>query len=179
MSLPECSDGIEEGTEYILAFIYSLDPFISFFYYMLICLLYVLSLYYSSLSTSILSPMMHKTLLTPPYGEQMATFSQKSVMGTIFETTERLEQLKPVIHYIMYAKTIWNQLYGLEACRAWSIWGCLVLLPCLGTDHDPLKLIITSRIALQEISLFIALSPWRNSRNHSRHPLLQDTCFEK
>lgn len=73
---------------------------------MLICLLYVLSLYYSSLSTSILSPMMHKALLTPPYGEQMATFSQKSVMGTIFETTERLELLKPVIHYIMYAKTI-------------------------------------------------------------------------
>lgn len=45
-------------------------------------------------------------LLTPPYGEQMAAFSQKSIMGTIFETTERLEKLKPVLHYILYAKTI-------------------------------------------------------------------------
>lgn len=35
--------------------------------------------------------MMPTALPTPPYGEQMATFSQKSVMGTIFETTERLE----------------------------------------------------------------------------------------
>ncbi|KAJ5696588.1 hypothetical protein N7536_007000 [Penicillium majusculum] len=40
--------------------------------------------------------MMHKALLTPPYGEQMATFSQKSVMGTIFETTERYTDWKPV-----------------------------------------------------------------------------------
>lgn len=34
-------------------------------------------------------------------------------------------------------------------------------------------------IALQEISLLIGLSLWRNSRNLSRHRLLQDTCFEK
>lgn len=33
-------------------------------------------------------------LPTPPYGERMATFSQKSVMGTLFETTERLEKTK-------------------------------------------------------------------------------------
>lgn len=102
MSLPEGSDGIEVGIYWHLYILW--DSFISFFIYMLICL-YVLYLYYSSLSTSI-SPMMHKALLTPPYGEQMATFSQKSVMGTIFETTERLEQLKLVIHYIVYAKTI-------------------------------------------------------------------------
>lgn len=52
--------------------------------------------------------MMPKALLTPPYGDQMATFSQKSVMGTIFETTERLEQPKSVMHYIVCAKTIWK-----------------------------------------------------------------------
>jgi hypothetical protein len=33
--------------------------------------------------------MMHNALLTP-HGEEMAQFSQKSVMGTIFETTQRL-----------------------------------------------------------------------------------------
>ncbi|KAJ5572019.1 hypothetical protein N7535_005679, partial [Penicillium sp. DV-2018c] len=36
--------------------------------------------------------MAHSGLPTPPYGEQLAGFSQKSVMGTIFETTERLER---------------------------------------------------------------------------------------
>lgn len=40
--------------------------------------------------------MMPKALLTPPYGEQMATFSQKSIMGTIFETTERYTEWKPL-----------------------------------------------------------------------------------
>ncbi|KAJ9489498.1 hypothetical protein VN97_g3785 [Penicillium thymicola] len=40
--------------------------------------------------------MMPKALLTPPYGDQMATFSQKSVMGTIFETTERYTEWKPI-----------------------------------------------------------------------------------
>ncbi|CAG7935107.1 unnamed protein product [Penicillium nalgiovense] len=40
--------------------------------------------------------MMPTPLLTPPYGEQMATFSQKSVMGTVFETTERYTEWKPL-----------------------------------------------------------------------------------
>jgi hypothetical protein len=35
---------------------------------------------------SISSPMMPTPLLTPPYGELMATFSQKSVMGTVFSS---------------------------------------------------------------------------------------------
>ncbi|KAJ5473454.1 hypothetical protein N7475_003020 [Penicillium sp. IBT 31633x] len=40
--------------------------------------------------------MMPAALLTPPYGEQMANFSQKSIMGTIFETTERYTDWKPL-----------------------------------------------------------------------------------
>ncbi|KAJ5788293.1 hypothetical protein N7457_003283 [Penicillium paradoxum] len=35
-------------------------------------------------------------LRTPPYGEQLANFSQKSVMGTIFETTDRYTDWRPV-----------------------------------------------------------------------------------
>ena len=124
MSLPEGSDGIEVGIYWHLYILW--DSFISFFIYMLICL-YVLYLYYSSLSTSI-SPMMHKALLTPPYGEQMATFSQKSVMGTIFETTERLEQLKlvmkPAIRNGSLSGLEYLELSGitpLPRSRPWSI----------------------------------------------------------
>ncbi|KAJ5964381.1 uncharacterized protein N7479_004257 [Penicillium vulpinum] len=40
--------------------------------------------------------MMSSVLPPPPYGEQMATFSQKTVMGTIFETTERYTEWKPL-----------------------------------------------------------------------------------
>ncbi|KAJ5142881.1 uncharacterized protein N7515_001668 [Penicillium bovifimosum] len=35
-------------------------------------------------------------LPSPPYGEQMAQFSRKTVMGTIFETTERYTDWKPL-----------------------------------------------------------------------------------
>lgn len=50
--------------------------------------------------------MMPTPLLTPPYGELMATFSQKSVMGTVFETTERLEQNWQCLGDVLYTKTI-------------------------------------------------------------------------
>ncbi|KAJ5747879.1 uncharacterized protein N7511_009575 [Penicillium nucicola] len=40
--------------------------------------------------------MMPAALLTPPCGEEMAQFSQKTVMGTIFETTERYTDWRPV-----------------------------------------------------------------------------------
>jgi hypothetical protein len=40
--------------------------------------------------------MMPTAQLTPPHGEGMAQFSQKTVMGTIFETTQRYTDWKPI-----------------------------------------------------------------------------------
>jgi hypothetical protein len=88
--------------------------------------------------------MMPTAQLTPPPGEGMVQFSQKTVMGTIFETTQRLDLPQPV-----------RGVLGARILRFYEIatqTGSLLALACL--DLSGIVLLVSRCERRELISLF-------------------------